>query len=128
MGVPPDMDVYFDSVESAAYKLEILRKADACTKRGQLGALLRREGLYSSHLIFWRRQREQGTLNALAPRKRGPRAEPVNPLAGRLAELERENRRLQRKLEKADLIISFQKKVAELMGIPLNRPDDGESD
>jgi transposase len=113
---------------SAAFKLRILAEADACTERGQLGALLRREGLYSSHLISWRRQREQGVLDALTPRKRGRKARPVDPQARRVAELERENRRLQKRLEKADMIIDFQKKVAALLGIPLNRPDDAEND
>lgn len=113
---------------TVAYKLEILRKADACTERGQLGVLLRREGLYASSVISWRRQREQGVLDALTPRKRGRKARPVDPLARKLAELERDNRRLQKRLEKAQLIIDFQKKVHELLGIPLNRPDDIEND
>jgi transposase-like protein len=113
---------------TVGYKLEILRKADACTQRGELGALLRREGLYSANVISWRRQREQGVLDPMRPRRRGRKPIPVNPLARKLAEVERENRRLQKRLEKADLIIDFQKKVHALLGIPLNHPDDVEND
>ena len=102
------------------YKLEILRKADACSRPGQLGELLRKEGLYSSHLITWRRQREEG----LTPKKRGRKAVPVDP---RVKKLERENRRLERRLKKAEAIIAFQKKVHELLGIPL-KPFESEED
>lgn len=128
---PPDPEVSSRPSRrrlTASYKLRILREADACAERGQLGALLRREGLYSSHLINWRRQREQGVLNALEPRKRGRKARPVDPLARKLAELERDNRRLQKRLEQAERIIDFQKKVTALLGIPLNRPDELEND
>jgi len=97
---------------TTAYKLEILRKADACTRPGQLGALLRKEGLYSSLLVTWRRQREEG----LTPKKRGRKTKPVDP---QLKKLEQENRRLERRLQRAETIIAFQKKVAELLGIPL---------
>jgi len=102
------------------YKLEILRRADACTRPGQLGELLRKEGLYSSHLLTWRRQREEG----LPPKKRGRKGEPVDP---RLKRLEQENRRLERRLKKAEAIIDFQKKVHELLGIPL-KPFESEED
>ena len=102
------------------YKLEILRKADACTRPGQVGELLRKEGLYSSHLVNWRRQRDAG----LAPKKRGRKAEVVNP---KVKKLEQENRRLERKLKKAEAIIAFQKKVHELLGIPL-KPFESEED
>ena len=128
---PPDPEVSSKPARrrlTVAFKLRILREADACTERGQLGALLRREGLYSSHLITWRRQRDQGVLDALEPRKRGRKARPVDPQARKVAELERDNRRLQKRLEKAEMIIDFQKKVAALLGIPLNRPDDGENE
>ena len=111
---------------TAAYKRRILEKADQCTQSGELGSLLRREGLYSSHLTKWRRQREEGVLNGLSPRKRGPRKEPVNPLARQLALQERENRRLRQKLEKAEAIIEFQKKISELLGIALNPEESGE--
>ena len=102
------------------YKLEILGKADGCTRPGQLGELLRKEGLYSSHLITWRRQREEG----LTPKKRGRKAVPVDP---RVKKLEQENRRLERRLKKAEAIIDFQKKVHELLGIPL-KPFESEED
>jgi transposase len=108
------------------YKVRILREADACAEPGEIGALLRREGLYSSHLTEWRRQREQGALAALAPRKRGRRGAPPHPLARRVSELERENTRLQRRLQQAEVIIEVQKKVAELLGIPLNPPGSDE--
>ncbi|MGQ9705256.1 MAG: transposase [Actinomycetota bacterium] len=90
---------------SAEYKARILAEADACTTPGEIGALLRREGLYSSHLTRWRRKRREGTLGALAPEKRGPETAPVNPLPGRVAELERENERLRASLEAAETII-----------------------
>ena len=90
---------------TAVYRLRILKEADACKKRGALGALLRREGLYSSHLVNWRRQRDQGELVAGRARKRGPAAKPVDP---RVQQLEGENRRLQRKLARAETIITLQ--------------------
>lgn len=104
---------------SAEYKLRILREADRC-EPGDLGALLRREGLYSSHLVDWRRQRAQGELAGLQPRQRGRRAQ--DPERRRLAELERDNRRLRKQLARAELIIDVQKKVSGLLGIPLRSP------
>ena len=92
---------------SPEYKKRILEEADACTKRGQIGALLRREGLYTSHLDKWRRQREQGTLAGLASKKRGRTSKPA---AVELARLRREKERLQKKLQRAETIIAFQKK------------------
>ena len=83
---------------SARYKLRILEQADGC-ESGEVGALLRREGLYWSNLQTWRRQREQGTLQALTPRKRGRKAKPVNPLDHQLRQVEAENRKLKRKLD-----------------------------
>jgi transposase len=103
---------------TAEYKVRILRDADACAEPGEIGALLRREGLYSSHLTEWRRQREQGALAGLAPKPRGRRGAPPHPLARRVSELERENTRLQRRLQQAEAIIEVQKKVSELLGIP----------
>ena len=94
------------------YKLEILRKADACTRAGQIGELLRKEGLYSSHLVTWRRQREDG----LTPRKRGRKATRVDP---HVKKLEHENRRLTTRLQKAEALLAYQKKVSELLQIPL---------
>ena len=110
---------------SAKYKLRILDKADACTQPGQVGALLRREGLYSSNLTTWRKQRAQGLLQAMTPKKRGRKRKPKNPLADRVAQLEKENRRLQDKLKKAETIIEVQKKISEILGINQN-PDDSE--
>jgi transposase-like protein len=113
---------------SAEYKLKIVREAAACVESGQIGALLRREGLYASMLADWRRRFEQGGEKALRSARRGPKAQEKNPLAGKVAELEREKRRLEKRLAKAEAIIDFQKKVHELLGIPLKSPDDDESD
>jgi transposase-like protein len=106
---------------TAAYKLEILRKADACTRPGELGALLRKEGLYSSHLVTWRRQRADG----LRPKKRGRKAKPVDP---QVKTLEQENRRLTRRLQKAEALLEFQKKISELLQIPLKPMPSDEDD
>lgn len=111
---------------SAAYKRRILEKADQCTQPGEVGSLLRREGLHSSHLTKWRQQREEGVLNGLSPRKRGPKKAPINPLAQQLAAQERENQRLRKKLEKAEAIIDFQKKISEFLGIALNPEESGK--
>ena len=110
---------------SAEYRLRILQQADACKKPGELGALLRREGLYSSLLTNWRRQRDHGALREMRGRRRGPKPRPVDP---RVKELEAENRRLQRKLQRAETIITLQKKVAEILGIPLKPLDNDETD
>lgn len=110
---------------TAEYRLRIIKEADACKKPGELGALLRREGLYSSHLITWRQQRERGALAGMRAAKRGPKARAVDP---RVKQLEAENRRLQRKLQRAETIITLQKKVAEILGIPLKPLDSDESD
>ena len=110
---------------SAEYRLRILKQADACKKPGELGALLRREGLYSSLLTNWRRQREQGALVSLRARKRGPTPRRIDP---RIKQLEAENARLQRKLQQADTIITVQKKVAEILGIPLKPLVNDETD
>jgi transposase-like protein len=127
---PPDPEVAEKPVRRtfpAEYKRRILREADTCAD-GELGSMLRREGLYFSHLTTWRRQREQGELDALGPKKRGRKGKERNPLAKRVAELERENRRLQKRLEKAEVIIDVQKKIAGLLGIPLKNPDEEGSD
>ena len=105
---------------SAEYKLRILKEVDNCTEPGGIGAILRREGLYSSHLTDWRRQRDKGALSALGKR-RGPKPK-KNPLADENDRLRRENGHLQQRLEQAETIISVQKKVASLLGIPLNPP------
>ena len=91
------------------------READACTQRGEVGALLRREGLYSSHLTTWRHQRQRGELQGLTPAKRGRKADPQ---AAENARLVRETERLQAQLARAELIIEVQKKVSQLLGLP----------
>jgi len=107
---------------TAAEKLRVLREADRCTKPGELSALLRREGLYSSHLATWRAARQRGELAGLAPRARGPQAKPVDPRDKKLVEQAREITRLQARLERAEGLIELQKKVAQLLGNPL--PND----
>lgn len=111
---------------TAEYKARILREADACTKPGELGALLRREGLYSSHLTSWRAQAARGELAGLEPKKRGPKPKAVDPRDKQLAALERENAKLQRRLERAEALIAVQKKVSQLLGIALPDTDIGE--
>ena len=110
---------------SAEYRLRILRQSDACKTAGERGALLRRERLYSSLLTNWRRQREQGALREMQGRRRGPKARVVDP---RVQQLEAETRRLQRKLARAETIITLQKKVAEILGIPLKPLEIDETD
>ena len=100
---------------SAEYKQRILEKADNCTEPGQIGALLRREGLYSSHLSTWRRQRDQGLVQALGPQKRGRKRK--DELEREVARLRRENERLQASLEQAETIIEVQKKLSRLLGL-----------
>jgi len=110
---------------SAEYKRRILREAEACKESGQLSALLRRSGLYSSNLTTWRRQAEKGTLDALSPKKRGPLKRQLDPSLRRIAELEKENRKLSHKLKQAELIIEAQKKIAQILQTPLDH--DGET-
>ena len=98
---------------TAEYKLRLLRELDGCTRKGEVGAILRREGLYSSLISKWREQREEGILSGLGGQRRGPK---VDPNAAELARLQRENKRLKEKLERAELIIDVQKKVARLIG------------
>jgi len=109
---------------SAEYKLKILREAEACTRPGELGALLRREGLYSSNLTTWRAQRRTGELGGLAPKKRGPVPKAKNPLAAKVVALEREVTRQTARAERAEALVDLQKKVAEFLGIVL--PRNGE--
>jgi|SRR5690606_9402746 len=104
---------------SGEYKLRILAAADACSAPGEVNSLLRREGLYSSLLSNWRKQRDRGAISGLEPKKRGPKSKEPNPLAGRLAELERENRKLRERLAQAEAIIEVQKKVSQILGLPL---------
>ena len=106
---------------SAAEKLRILREVDACQGSGEIGALLRREGIYSSYLTTWRRQRERGELDGLAPQKRGPKEDSQ---AVESARMQRENERLREELRKAHLIINVQKKVSQILGVPLEEPKE----
>jgi transposase len=100
-------------------KLRILTETDRATATGGIGAILRREGLYSSALTDWRRQREAGAYSALVPGKRGPKPTEPSPLAAELAAVRRDNARLTLRLTRAETIIDIQKKVAALLGIPL---------
>ncbi len=113
---------------TAEYKRKVLQEAEACTESGQVGALLRREGLYSSHLTTWRYARERGELEGLTPKKRGPKAQEPNPLARELAAKEREIARLKAENAKLQLICDVQKKVSLLLGVALPTiPEDDES-
>jgi len=108
---------------TAEYKARILEEADRCTEPGQIGELLRREGLYSSHLTNWRRQRDAG----LAPKQRGRKPKSNKKEQQELERLRRENKRLAERLRQAETIIDVQKKVCEMLGIP-PAPTDGESE
>lgn len=125
----PDPEVPSKAVRrrfTAEYKLRVLKEADSCEPgSGEMGALLRREGLYSSHLTTWRRQRESGELEGLSPRKRGRK--PANPLQRRVAELEREKEQLERRLEQAETIIEVQKKLSKLLGLQSNETEHDEN-
>jgi transposase-like protein len=126
--LPPDPEVPEKKPRrrfAAAYKLRILKEYDACAKPGEIGALLRREGLYCSNINTWLRQRDEGVLHGLSPKKRGRKAKKVNPLAREVARLERENKKLSGKLKQAETIIEVQKKISEILGIPQN--NNGET-
>ena len=101
---------------TAEYKLKVLREADACRKPGEIGALLRREGLYTSHLSAWRKQRAHGMA---LEKKRGPAPKAKNPLAAKVAALEKETVRLKARAERAEALVELQKKVSEILGIEL---------
>jgi len=100
---------------TAGYKLRVVEEADRCSEPGEVGALLRREGLYSSHLSNWRRQRAEGQLRALAERKRGRKSQEQQ--VHELDELRREKKQLQVRLQQAELIIEVQKKLSQLLGL-----------
>ena len=108
-------------------KLRILREADACTS-GTIGAMLRREGIYSSHLSAWRRQRDRGGLDTGMLRERAKGEGEDEVARRRIAELERENRKLQRRMQRAELILDIQKKASGLLGIELKSPENDEND
>lgn len=111
---------------SAEYKREILAEADSCVKFGEVGALLRREGLYSSHILTWRSQRSRGELLGLSPKRRGPKPS-KNPADDRMRQLERENSKLRMRAERAEALIEVQKKLSELWGVTLPPVEDTET-
>jgi len=128
---PPDPEVPEKALRrrfTAEYKLSVLRQVEASREPGDVGALLRREGLYSSHLTTWRRQREDGMLSGLTPKPRGRKANPIHPLQVENEQLRKERNRLQKRLKKAELIIEIQKKISQILGIPLKNPELGEDD
>ena len=103
---------------TAEYKRRLLKEADACTTPGAVGALLRREGLYSSHLVEWRRARARGELAALTPKKRGRKPTPVDPRDRKIAELERQLAHMTGRAERAEALVEAQKNLAALLGRP----------
>jgi transposase-like protein len=113
----------------AEYKRRILEEADRCTEPGQLGALLRREGLYSSHLSVWRKQRQLALQAGLSPKRRGRKAKGKDPRVEENERLRRENQKLRQRLQQAEMIIEFQKKLSQLLGIapstpPTSKPEE----
>lgn len=127
---PPESEVIAKAQRrqfTSEYKLRILREAGSSRNSGDIGALLRREGLYSSLLTTWRRQREKGRLNAATGQQRGPRGSLKTPAEVELGLQRKENRRLAKRLARAELVIEIQKKVSELLGVslpPLPKGDD----
>jgi transposase-like protein len=125
----PNPEVVVDAKRrtfTAEYKQRILTEADAsATQPGAIGALLRREGLYSSHLVTWRRERQAGILKGLTPHKRGPKSK-RSPQEDEMQRLRRENQRLTEALRKAEIVIDVQKKVGALLGWPLPKVDPEE--
>jgi len=113
---------------SAKYKLKTVKEADRCKTLGEIGALLRREGLYSSHLTAWRKLIDKGALDGFKGRKRGPKKVIPNPMAKEVKQLRKENRRLEKRLKKAEAIIDFQKKIAEILEIPMKSPESEGDD
>ena len=128
VSVPPNPEVVATPTRrrfTAEDKLRILKLADACTVVGRLGALLRAEGLYASNLTTWRRQRTEGVLLALTPQKRGRKESVRHPLQAENETLRKENARLSTRLKQAELIVDVQKKVSQILGIPLETPEEG---
>lgn len=124
-GTPPRRRTF-----SAREKLRILTAADEAAASGEpgaIGAILRREGIYSSMLGEWRRQRDGGAIKGLTPCRRGPQPEPVNPLDGEVVCLRRENASLKNRLARAEQIMEVQKKLSEMLAIPLKTAIDDES-
>jgi transposase len=130
-GATPDPEVTAKAKRrrfTAQYKLRVLREADALAETGGVGEMLRREGLYSSHLTTWRREREGGELAGLAPRKRGRKVNPNKALEHDNERLAREVARLRARLEQAEAIIAVQKKLSELLGVPMKDDERTGSD
>ena len=128
--VPPDPEVAAAAKRrqfSPSERRRILAAADRCTKNGDIGALLRREGIYSSQLATWRKRREANEHAALTPHKRGPKADPAIAETRRVAELTKDNERLRRKLAQAHTIIDVQKKLCTLLGLPTAEDPQEES-
>jgi transposase len=109
---------------TAREKLRVLKLADACTEVGELGAMLRREGIYSSSLAGWRRARDAGELSALGPKKRGPKPVVPDPRDKKIAELERTAAKAEARALRAEALVELQKKVSELLGIQLPKNDE----
>jgi len=110
---------------TAEYKMRILREVERAKEPGAVGAILRREGLYSSHLAHWRQERDRVAKAGLAARQRGPKAKAVDP---RIKQLERENAQLKRRTQRLEIVIAIQKKASELLGIPLSPLEPDEND
>jgi transposase-like protein len=128
---PPDPEVPAKAARrrfTAEYKLRVLTLADACNEPGCLGKLLRREGLYGSNLNTWRNQRDRGVLSALAPKKRGRKESVRDPLHAENEKLRKENERLSSRLRQAEIIIDVQKKISQILGIPVATPENGGSE
>src|SRR2546428_775114 len=120
-GERPDVEVVAKAERrrfTAEYKRRIVRAADRCTKPGEIGALLRRAGLYSSHLVTWRAARDRGELAGLAPKKRGPKTTPPDPRDQRITEIERSAERWRQRAERAEALVELQKQIAALLGTP----------
>ena len=127
LSVVPDSEVPEKAVRrhfTGEYNRRILKDAEGCKELGRVGALLRREGLYSSHLITWRRQAERGTLEALSPKKRGPKEKKIDPSLHRIDELGKTIQKLEHKLRQAELIMAAQKKIAEIYQLPLDPKEE----
>ena len=119
---PPEVEVLAKAERrtfTAEYKRKILQQVDAATEPGAIAAILRREGIYSSHLATWRAARERGELAGLAPKRRGPKPAVRDPRDKRIADLERENARVTARLRRAEGLIELQKKVADLLRVEL---------
>ncbi len=124
---PPDPEVLDRAKRrrfTAEYKRKILKQADACTRSGELGALLRREGVYSSSLNSWRAARDRGEIEGLMPKKRGPKTTPPDPRDKRILELEREAKKYKARAERAEALVEVQKKLSIILGISLPESED----